>query len=347
MVSISLGQESTSGRANKDGELLSRDVKVRMLPLFAEIQEDLKVVNSELRRLLVHPDPLLTHAATHLLAAGGKRLRPAFALLAARFHRYDLERLLPLALALELIHMATLVHDDIIDRAHTRRGSPTVSAAWGNRISVHTGNCLLAKALILAARYRDPLIPRELARVCVKMCEGEIIQLTGATAASIREYLYRIKCKTALLIAASCKLGAAVAGAPLAVYRALGRYGYFVGMAYQITDDVLDFSGTEAQLGKPVGNDLRQGILTLPVIYAIRKSGAESRLGYLVAKQPKSEQEVEEAIRLTIIAGGIDYARGVAGRYLAKAIGELRHLPDVPTRDSLRQIAEFVHARSY
>jgi len=318
-----------------------------MLPLFAEIQDDLRVVNNELRRLLAHPDPLLAEAATHLLEAGGKRLRPAFALLSARFHNYDLEQLLPLALALELIHMATLVHDDVIDRAHTRRGSPTICAAWGNRISVHTGDYLFAKALTLAARYRHPLITRELARACVKMCEGEIIQLTGAAATGIREYLYRIKCKTALLIEASCKLGAAVAGAPMPVCRALGRYGYLVGMAYQITDDILDLSGTDTQLGKPAGNDLRQGIVTLPVIYAIRKSGTESRLGYLVAKHPKSEEEVEEAIKLTVLAGGIEYAQGIAKRYLAKAVNELKHLPDIPTRESLKQIAEFIYARSY
>lgn len=318
-----------------------------MLPLFSEIQDDLRAVDDELRRVLAHSDPFLSETATHLLAAGGKRIRPAFALLAGRFHHYDLERLLPLAVALELIHMATLLHDDVVDRAQTRRGSPTLCAARGNRISVQVGDYLLGKALILVARYRDPLIARELSRVCVKMCEGEIVQLTGAMLSGVREYLYRIRCKTALLIEASCKLGAVVAGAPPAVYRALSRYGYFLGMAYQITDDVLDLASTEAQLGKPTGNDLRQGVVTLPVIYAIRKSGLDSRLAHLVAKQPKSEEDIQEAVRLTIAAGGIEYATGVARRYLSKAVNELKNLPDIPTRESLRQIAEFVQVRRY
>ncbi|MEW5762306.1 MAG: polyprenyl synthetase family protein [Bacillota bacterium] len=317
-----------------------------MLPFLAEIQDDLRAVNDELRRVLAHHDPVLAETVAHLLA-GGKRLRPALTLLAARFHRYDLDRLLRLAVALELLHMATLVHDDVVDRAQTRRGSPTVCATWGNRISVQVGNYLFARALILTAEYRDPAILRELAYVCQKMCEGEITQLTGQGVASVREYFYRIRCKTALFIGASCRLGAMAVGAPPEICRVLGRYGRFLGMAYQITDDILDLLGDDRQTGKPAGNDLRQGLVTLPVIYALRRSNDGNYLARLVAKNPRAEEEIREMVRLTVAAGGVAEAEAVARRYVAKAIRELEALPAVPPRNYLQQIAEFIQVRRY
>jgi heptaprenyl diphosphate synthase len=286
--------------------------------------------------------------SSYLFRAGGKRLRPAFALLAARFHDYKLEKVLPVALSLELAHMATLVHDDVVDGAGLRRGKPSVKALWGNRISTHTGDYLLAQAmLILLSNYQNPIFVQVLAHTCEKMCEGELIQFDSTNRPDLRDYLRRIRCKTALLIQASCQLGAVSTGAPPAAYQTLGRFGYCLGMAFQITDDVLDMVADPEQLGKPVGGDLRQGIITLPVIFALAQSREKERLSALVAKEHKTEDDVREAIRLTKECGGIDMALQVAGKYLDRAQACLGTLPDIPARRSLSALAEFIRGREY
>jgi heptaprenyl diphosphate synthase len=319
-----------------------------MLPSLEVVRDDLEVVERELYAVLRSPNELLAEASSHLFRAGGKRLRPAFALLSAKFYHYDLKKVLPLAVALELVHLATLVHDDVVDGAEIRRGTPTVKALWGNRVSTHTGDYLLAKAMIiLMSSYKDPIFVDVLAQTCVKMCEGEIIQFTGTHRSDLRDYLKRIRCKTALFIRASCQLGAATTGAPREMCAALGRFGHCLGMAFQITDDVLDMMADQEQLGKPIGGDLRQGIITLPVILALSASHERERLLMLVEKMDKTADDVEEIIRLTKECGGIDKALQVAGKYLGRAGILLETLPDIPARRSLLQITEFVQVRNF
>ncbi|MBE0466674.1 MAG: polyprenyl synthetase family protein [Candidatus Desulforudis sp.] len=319
-----------------------------MLPLLAVVRDDLDIVERELYAVLKSPNELLAETSSHLFRAGGKRLRPAFALLAAKFHDYDLEKVLPVALALELAHMATLVHDDVVDGAGLRRGIPSVKALWGNRVSTHTGDYLFAKSMIiLLSNYRNPIFIDVLAHTCVKMCEGEIIQFSGAHRSDLRDYLRRIRCKTALLIRASCQLGAVATGAPAEVHTTLGRFGYCFGMAFQITDDVLDMVADQELLGKPVGGDLRQGVITLPVIMSLFLGPDKERLSYLVGKEEKTEDDIQEIIRRTKECGGIDAALGVAEKYLAKACTFLEKLPDIPARRNLFQVAEFVRVRDY
>jgi len=319
------------------------------LLLFKEIQADLKLVEKELNKYVVSGEPLLTQASGHLLKAGGKRIRPAFALLAGKFYNYDLEKLLPLTVALEIIHMASLVHDDVVDASMTRRGRPTVKAKWGNRVSMHAGDYLFAQSLILISQYEDKRISKVLSRVSVEMCKGEIQQISASFDAEqkLRDYLYRIKRKTALLISASCQLGAVVTGAPDHLIRALTRYGYYLGMAFQITDDILDLVADEKVLGKPVGGDLRQGIITLPVIYALAHAKEKERLKELVTKQMKSEEEVQETIQLIKNSGAIEYSFAFSNKYLAKAKKELEKLPDVKTKKTFAQIANYIGERTF
>lgn len=319
------------------------------LSLFKDIQDDLNEIEKELAKHVGADNPLLNDASSHLLRAGGKRLRPAFALLAGKFHDYSLDRLLPLAVSLEMIHMATLVHDDVIDESMTRRGIPTVKAKWGDRVSLHTGDYLFAKSLILISSYEDPRIAKVLADVSVQMCQGEIQQIATAfdVCQTSRDYFYRIKRKTALLISASCQLGAIASGAPEKVVRSLTLYGHNLGMAFQVTDDILDMIADEKELGKPVGSDLRQGILTLPTIFALRNSGHKKRLQDIVAKRDKSESDVHEAIRIIRESGGIDASFEIARRYLLKAKDKLAGLPKVKHRKTLAYIADFIYARSY
>lgn len=321
-----------------------------MLELFEDIKEDLQAVEEELKAVVHTPNPLLTDTYTHLLSAGGKRLRPALSLFGAKFSNFNLQRVLPLAVALELIHMATLVHDDVVDASMTRRGIPTVKALWGNSISTHIGTYLFAKSLILIAKYEDtPLISRVLSDTSVKMCEGEIQQISASHDAgqNLKSYFYRIKCKTALLIAASSQLGAVACGAPKSIYLPLRRYGYFIGMAFQITDDILDIIADCHLLGKPVGSDLRQGIITLPVIYALANSREKEKLSQLVRKVDKSEEEINEAISIIRQCGAIEYSFAIAGKFIEKAKKELQALPDIPARKTLGLAADFIGQRKY
>ncbi len=317
--------------------------------LFKDIKDDLLEVEKEMEKLIQAPNKLLTETSMHLLLAGGKRLRPAFVLMAGKFHNYSLQRLLPLAAALEIVHMGSLVHDDVVDSSVTRRGIPTVRAKWGNQVSLHTGDYLFSKALLLISQYNDERMSTILSKISVQMCQGELQQLATAydINQNVRDYFYRIKRKTALLISASCQLGAYVSGAPEYSIRGLARYGHYLGMAFQIIDDILDMTADESQLGKPIGSDLRQGIMTLPVIYALEKVGRDSCLAKILQVREKTNEQVESAIDIIIEANGIDCAFEIAGKYIEKAKQELEKMPEVQAKKTFEKMANFIYARDY
>ncbi|MDK2986029.1 MAG: heptaprenyl diphosphate synthase component 2 [Clostridia bacterium] len=316
---------------------------------FKSIIKDLQKVEQELQKYVQTQNKLLSETSRHLLLAGGKRLRPAFTLLVGKLYNSSLDKLIPLAAALEMIHMATLVHDDVVDKSLTRRGKPTVKAKWGDSVSLNTGDYLFAKSLIIISDYEDKRIANVLANVSVQMCQGEIQQLATAynTEQGLRDYFYRIKRKTALLISASTQLGAIASGASQKDIRALKYYGYYLGMAFQITDDILDMTADEKKLGKPVGSDLRQGIITLPAIFTLKHTPYGNRLKKLLSEKNKSEQAIMEAISIIKDSGGIDYSFKIARKYIEKAKKELEKLPPVKHREVLREIASFIYKRSY
>lgn len=322
---------------------------LKQLWLFNQINTDLRRVETELMKFVANDFPILQESSVHLLEAGGKRLRPAFTLLAGKFYGYELRKLLPVAMALELIHMATLVHDDVVDESMTRRGRTTVKAEWGNVISVQTGDYLLAKSLELLAKIDHPEISRILAEVSVEMCRGEIQQIKTSfdTQQNLRQYYYRIKRKTALLIAASCRLGAIITGAPRRQVWALGAYGHALGMAFQIVDDVLDVTAEASELGKPVGGDLRQGIMTLPIIVALQRLPRRETLEEIIVKAKKEEEDVAKAILLIRQSGAIEESMRWVDLYVKKAKSYLKELPNVPTRKVLVELADFVGARKF
>ncbi len=328
--------------------LTSEQVKILLL-MYNEIRHEIDCVEEELRKIVSDADPLIKDTSIHLISAGGKRLRPAFSFLGGKFYRYDYRKVLPLAVALELIHMATLVHDDVVDSSMTRRNIPTVKAIWGNKISTHVGDYLFGKSLKLISGYENKEIAMVLAKTSVKMCEGEIQQLATANNAhqTVKDYFYRIKRKTALLIAASCQLGAAACGAPRQIQLPLRQYGHCIGMAFQITDDVLDLVADQAQLGKPIGNDLKQGIVTLPLIYALKHSPRRDRLAEIVNSEEKDRDDIDEACRLILSCGGVEYAGMVARKYVNSARRQLKRLPDIPARSALEAVAEFVGIRKF
>lgn len=324
---------------------------MKLTELYAGVAKDLNVIEQELAVSVSSDHALLTEAAMHLMKAGGKRIRPVIVLLAGKFGDYRLDVLKKVAVPLELIHMASLVHDDVIDDAETRRGRLTVKSKWDNRIAMYTGDYIYAKALTIIAELNDPVLHQALSKAIVQMCIGEMEQIRDFfnTDQTVRQYLLRIRRKTALLIAISCQLGAAAAGAAPSVYNRLYRYGYNVGMAFQIRDDLLDLLGTERQLGKPPGSDIRQGNITLPVLLALRDAAVKDELLREIAfiRDAEGEADCSRAIELIRSSRGIEEADRLAARYIDKAIGLLKELPDIPARRTLEDIARFVGKRNY
>ena len=318
--------------------------------IYQELKKDIQKVERELSSAIETDDPVLNEASHHLLHAGGKRIRPIFVLLAGKFGDYSVERLKYVAVPLELIHMATLVHDDVIDDAETRRGRKTVKAEWDNRIAMYTGDYIFACSLKIVSRLSDPNVHRVLSDAIVEVVKGEIEQIRDFFnwKQNLRRYLRRIKRKTALLIAISCQLGGMVSGASERHVRALYHFGYNAGMAFQITDDILDFTGTAKQLGNPAGSDLRQGNITLPVLYTLSSADEAQRQQIHAYLQSKGDAfSIEDMVKLIKNSEGIRFAQKLADTYLNKAIHALNELPISRSRDSLKQIAHFIGDRSY
>jgi heptaprenyl diphosphate synthase len=319
------------------------------LDIFNPISTELELVEQELTTSIDTQIPVLDQASTHLIKAGGKRLRPAFTLLAAKLFNNSVQHAIPLAVALELIHMASLVHDDVIDNSELRRGQPTVKSKWGNRLSIYTGNYILARSLCLVAPYQRSDILDVLADTSMRICEGEIKQMLSCynIHQGLKDYLRRIERKTALLISVSCQLGAMISPATEAQVLALKRYGYHLGMAFQITDDILDFVADEEILGKPVGSDIRQGVITLPAIYALKCGSQREQLGKLLSSPDLCLSRAEEIVDLINESDGIDYAYYISNRFAEKARQQLDFLPDMLGKNSLYEIADFISGREY
>ncbi len=324
---------------------------MKMMQLYAALKPDLQAIEERMAAVVTSDLPMLSETSLHLLKAGGKRLRPIIVLLSGKFGNYSLETLKRVAVPLELIHMATLVHDDVIDDAETRRGQLTVKSKWDNRIAMYTGDYIYAKALTVVTELENVRIHQILSGAIVQMCIGEMEQIRDFfnVEQSVRNYLLRIRRKTALLIAISCQLGAMATGAPDKVCHALYRFGYNVGMSFQITDDLLDICGTEKAIGKPPGSDLRQGNITLPVLYALADESVKERLLHEIGLIRESDGQggSANAVKLVRSSRGVEMAEKLADRYIAKALHALKDLPDIPAKRNLTEIARFVAKRSY
>ncbi|MGE5381439.1 MAG: polyprenyl synthetase family protein [Methylocystaceae bacterium] len=293
--------------------------------------------------------PILADASSHLLKAGGKRLRPAFVLLTGSLFKKDITPLIPMAVAMELLHMATLVHDDVIDNSSTRRGYPTVKAEYGNRMSVYAGDYNFARALYLASTYKNHEVMQILAEASMEVCEGEIDQMRAAFdyQGGLKSYLRRIHKKTALLIALSCQSGALLSGAADKYVKLVCDYGYYLGMAFQITDDILDFTAAPEVLGKPTGNDLKQGIITLPALYALRFSERRQEMLKLLANKSVDDEQLATLLTIVRDSGGIEYSQACAASYVEKTKRVASQLPNRPARKVFLQAADFVLEREY
>lgn len=323
--------------------------RVKTLSLFAEIGAELTEVERALEAAVDSGDQLLTEVTTHLLKGGGKRIRPALVLLSSRFPEADFSRVLPAAVAAELIHMATLVHDDIIDEADLRRGRPTVNSKWSSHVAVLAGDFFFAKAFMLLADTGDNRLVRLMSNLVYEMSRGELIQSASYFDVEQTEadYYERVKRKTAFFLADSCRAGALAGRATEAEAEALYQYGLKIGISFQIIDDLLDFKGSAEQVGKPVGGDLQAGILTLPVLHALAHAPQGAELRRLIEGRQIGPAEVQQVTEWCEAAGSFAYARSAAERYLAEALDHLQEIERLRSRETLAAVAHFVIDRQF
>ena len=319
--------------------------------MFDVIKGDLEVLEQGLQEAVTSTNDLVTEVGMHIVTSGGKRIRPALGLLSARGGRaFDLPHVLPLAEALELIHTASLVHDDVIDEADTRRGAATANARWNNQVAILSGDYIFARAFTLIAEEGyDPYVSKRLADLVCNLSVGEIIQDHAVYQASrgMADYYERIQKKTADFLEICCELGAMVGGMDREAMKKLAEYGHCIGMAFQITDDLLDIEQTAETIGKPAGNDIRQGIVTLPVIRAIETSPDAEELERIVTDMEMTDEMVERALEIVKATDGVDFAKAKADEYLARAKAALPEgLPDA-IREAYEMVADFIGDRDF
>lgn len=319
--------------------------------MFDVIKQDLEVLNEGLIEAVSSPVELVNEVGTHLVTAGGKRIRPALCLLAARGGSdFSLDRVLPLAEAMELIHTASLVHDDVIDDADTRRGEPTANAKWDNQVAILSGDYIFARAfsLVAAGGYGD-YVSKRLAELVCNLSVGEIIQdhTVYQAVKDLDNYYSRIQKKTADFLEICCELGALVGGLGKAEADKLAEYGHCIGMAFQITDDVLDIMQTSEQIGKPAGNDIRQGIVTLPVIHALQVSDDRAELEEIVTNSDMTDAMVDRAMEIVRATDGVDVAMAKADEYLDRAREVLPESLPTEIKEAFIMVADFIGDRDF
>ena len=319
--------------------------------ILSNVQADLVAVETALKENLDPQLELVAQVAGHILFSGGKRLRPLLTVLGARMCGFEGAAAAKAASMFEYLHAATLIHDDLIDGADTRRGQTAAHTIYGNEIAVLTGDFLLARALAIAADTAIVELVRVIGEVTEQMSLGEIDQLARKGDVTLKEsdYMAVIHRKTAVLFRSACRAGALLAGAPSNRQDALADYGYHLGIAFQMADDLLDYTADGNELGKKVGADLREGKLTLPVIHALARATApdRERMVAIIADTRFSTEAFAELVAYLTTYGGIDYTRQRAAERVEQAKAALAPFTDSPTRQTLLDIADYALVRRH
>jgi all-trans-nonaprenyl-diphosphate synthase len=315
--------------------------------LFSPVEADLALLTDNLKNLVGARHKILYAAAEHLFGAGGKRIRPAIVLLLARATQLDGDitpRHRRLAEITEMIHTASLVHDDVVDESATRRGVPTVHSLFDNRVAVLAGDFLFAQSSWYLANLDNLEVVKLLSRVIMDLAEGEIRQGLKHfdTTLSIEDYLEKSYYKTATLIANSAKAVGVLSEVPAPMAENLYQFGRSLGLAYQVVDDILDFTSSAEVLGKPSGSDLLSGNLTAPVLYALEEV---PYLKTLIDREFAEPEDFEQAIELVHASKGISRSRELANHHVSHALACLAHLPASESRQALEDISEYVLRR--
>jgi len=305
--------------------------------------EDLAAVNRTILTAMRSQTPMISDIAGHLINAGGKRLRPLLTLASARLFDYRGDDHVRLAAAVELIHGATLLHDDVVDDSRLRRGEATANVLWGNKESVLVGDYLFSQAFELMVSAGDLKVLQILSRAAGVIAEGEVLQLATQKnlEATFDMYLAVVESKTAALFAAASQAGAVIAGADAKAEDALRSFGRNLGVAYQLVDDALDYAGGEKALGKSVGDDFREGKMTLPVVYAFDRAGPSDRDFWrrTIAEGRQGADDFDRARRLIVATRALDDTFACARRYALRALDDLARAPLNPYAAALAEVA--------
>lgn len=313
------------------------------------VADDLSAIETALSENLAPHYDLVAKTARHILLAGGKRMRPLLMLLAARLVGKNDPEAVILAVAFEYLHAATLLHDDLVDEANIRRGKTVANKVYGNATAVLTGDFLLARALSIGVRTGKLEIINTIAKITEHMSQGEIEQLNRKKDLNLSEadYMEVIQYKTAMLMEGACRVGAIFADAPKNRQKALARYGHHLGMAFQMADDLLDYTADSDVLGKQAGADLREGKLTLPLIYALKKADRKDNriLVEIILKEDVSQTDFTRCYGLLKHYGGIDYTRKKAVAHIEQAKEALLSFEAGATRKLLEDIADYALMR--
>lgn len=319
---------------------------LELADIYAPIRDDLEKVREGLRSISRIDFSWLSEQLTYVVRGGGKGIRPALTLLAGRFYHYDLKYLLPMAASVELMHTATLVHDDAIDKSVVRRGQPTINKMWGDEDAILLGDYLFAKAGEFVSDTESPRVIKLFSQTLATISSGEINQLLDAfkIRQTREDYFRRIARKTASLFCLATESGAILSRASEESVKQLREYGQNLGIAFQIVDDILDFTGTEEKLGKPVGSDLTQGTLTLPAMLVLERLPGDNPVRRALAHKG-NQKYVAEAIRLIKSSPIVDECYQTAADYCARARENLKGLPESDARQSLISLADYVLER--
>lgn len=340
------------GRTVAVGDRQGAAVKLQTRDVFATMRSDLQRVEARVEQAAEVDYPVVSSVVLDLVRAGGKRLRPLVLLLAGRAYGADNDSLITAAAGVELLHTASLVHDDTVDRAGLRRGKPTLNSVLNSGAVILVGDYLFAQSAMLAAATQSPRMVTVFAATLGDICDGQLREIFDAHRLdqSRAEYERRIYGKTASLFAGAAEMGSILGGASDEEIRALRAYGSDIGMAFQIVDDVLDLREVTEGLGKPAGQDLRQGTVTLPtMLYAGRldPNSAESRRLHAVVSGELDDQATVDAVVADVRrSGALDEAMAAADGFAARAKNRLSMLPDAETRDLLDEVADLVRQRS-
>jgi heptaprenyl diphosphate synthase len=318
--------------------------------LESSVQAMLDEIESLIRDAVTSADPLITEAARHLVVAGGKRFRPLLVALGGHLGDPRAPRLVPAGAAVELTHLATLYHDDVMDEAEVRRGAPSANSRWSNSVAILVGDYLFSRAADLAADLGTEAV-RIQARTFSRLVQGQIAETVGPRGADpVEHYLSVVADKTASLISTAARFGGKFAGAEPAVVEALARFGETIGVAFQLSDDLLDIASDSAESGKTPGTDLREGVLTLPVLYARGSADADAasvRLREILAGGAITDQDrLDEALALLRESVALKRARETVRWYAEQARAELAPIPEHPARRALASLCDGIVDRT-
>ncbi len=314
--------------------------------LEADIGGRLDRVEEALAKAVVADSDLLAATSTYLLSAGGKRFRPMLVLLSGYLGDPSDPRLIPGSVAIELTHLATLYHDDVIDEADDRRGVPSANARWDNTVAILTGDYLFARASEISADLGTD-ISRLLARTIAVLCDGQIreVDASGKLEQTEEAYLEIIRRKTAVLIATSCRLGGMLSDAADEHLETLEAFGESLGMAFQLSDDIMDVTASQLELGKEPGTDMKEGVYTLPVLHALNESPSREELQRLLAHGAPDGEMLDRALQVVRTGGSIEHARAAVAAEVGRAVDLAERLPDGAARHALVQLSLYLGIR--